>query len=208
MSEKLDEQLVGDFPAIPKQERALLKRQALLESGRILFAEKGYEQTTAKDIASHADVATGTFYRYFSDKRQLLMALLEDKLEKILPPEPQWGEANPQNLLAAILEEHIKNLQELGLYDVLPELLTKDPQFAEVVRKARQKIYDKIYQDLLLAREMGLIWEDLNLDWLAWAIITLLENTPEKLMNTSKKQDFYDAAKVICRLVLPPDKYI
>src|SRR5690554_2453867 len=117
MSEKLDEQLVGDFPAIPKQERALLKRQALLESGRILFAEKGYEQTTAKDIASHADVATGTFYRYFSDKRQLLMALLEDKLEKILPPEPQWGEANPQNLLAAILEEHIKNLQELGLYD-------------------------------------------------------------------------------------------
>ncbi|MDV2687606.1 helix-turn-helix domain-containing protein, partial [Alkalihalophilus lindianensis] len=65
MSERED-RLAGEFPFIPRQERAQQKRNALLESGRILFVSKGYEHTTAKEIAAHAGVATGTFYRYFS----------------------------------------------------------------------------------------------------------------------------------------------
>ena len=81
-----DEKLVGEFPFLPKQERAQAKRNALIESGYALFHEKGYEQTTAKEIAAHAGVATGTFYRYFSDKRQLLMSLIEDKIETFLIP--------------------------------------------------------------------------------------------------------------------------
>lgn len=37
-----------------------------------LFAERGYEQTTAGDIAERAGVTERTFFRYFADKREVL----------------------------------------------------------------------------------------------------------------------------------------
>jgi AcrR family transcriptional regulator len=37
-----------------------------------LFAERGYEQTTASDIAERAGVTERTFFRHFADKREVL----------------------------------------------------------------------------------------------------------------------------------------
>ncbi|MCL6572449.1 MAG: TetR/AcrR family transcriptional regulator, partial [Bacillus sp. (in: Bacteria)] len=156
--------LIGEFPFVPKQERAQIKRNALLESGHILFISKGYEQTTAKEIAANAGVATGTFYRYFSDKRQLLMSLLEDQLDKMLPPEPSWLSCNPERVLASLLEAHHKRLNELGLHRLLPELLPRDLELAEVLKVARRKIHEKIHRGLIQASDKGLTWKDLDLD--------------------------------------------
>ncbi|MFF2448077.1 TetR/AcrR family transcriptional regulator [Neobacillus sp. NPDC058068] len=200
-----EELLVGEFPFVPKQERAQQKRNALLESGHSLFFSKGYEQTTAKEIAAHAGVATGTFYRYFSDKRQLLMALLEDKLDKLLPPEPTWLSCDPEALLASLLKAHNNRLQEVGLRRVLPELLPKDPELAEVLSAARRKIHGRILSGLKHASDSGLTWKDLDLDTVTWSIMVLAENGPEKGQQSGKQADFHELAKVMCRLVFPPD---
>jgi len=37
-----------------------------------LYAERGYEQTTAADIADRAGVTERTFFRHFADKREVL----------------------------------------------------------------------------------------------------------------------------------------
>jgi AcrR family transcriptional regulator len=37
-----------------------------------LFSERGYEQTTVADIATRAGLAERTFFRHFSDKREVL----------------------------------------------------------------------------------------------------------------------------------------
>lgn len=47
-------------------------REALKEAARRLFAERGYEQTTVRDIATEAGVTERTFYRYFGDKSALV----------------------------------------------------------------------------------------------------------------------------------------
>ncbi|MDQ1146257.1 TetR/AcrR family transcriptional repressor of mexJK operon [Bacillus sp. SORGH_AS 510] len=205
MSEREDT-LIGEFPIIPKQERAQQKRKALLESGRAMFISKGYEQTTAKEIAAHAGVATGTFYRYFSDKRQLLLSLLEDKLERLLPPEPSWVSCNPEKLLTTLLEEHYKRLNELGLHRVLPELLLKDSELCEVLGAARRKVHDRIHLGLKQANEKGWTWEDLDLETVSWAIMILVENGYEKERLTGQKENVQNIAKVICRMIFPPDK--
>ncbi|GHH96855.1 TetR/AcrR family transcriptional regulator [Neobacillus kokaensis] len=204
MSEKED-YLVGEFPFIPRQERAQQKRKALLESGQILFAAKGYEQTTAKEIAAHAKVATGTFYRYFSDKRQLLMALLEDEIDNFLAPEPHWFSSNPEFVLASLLETHANRLQKSGLYRVLPEILSKDLELAEVMQAARIRIHARILSGLQLIYEKGLTWRDLDLDILAWSIMILVENGHEKERQGGNRINYQELAKVICRLVFPPE---
>ena len=47
-------------------------RAALTAAAKRLFAERGFEQTTVRDIASAAAVTERTFYRYFDGKEGLL----------------------------------------------------------------------------------------------------------------------------------------
>ncbi|PLR98431.1 TetR/AcrR family transcriptional regulator [Bacillus sp. T33-2] len=204
MTDREEANLAGIFPSVPQQERAQQKRLALLESGRELFIEKGYEQTTAKEIAAHAGVATGTFYRYFSDKRQLFMSLMEDQMDKLMPPEPDWLNVDPENFLASLLADHYRQLDKLGLHRVLPEILPRDSELAEVLAEARRKIHSRIHRGLIHIREKGLTWNDLDLDSVSWAVMVLVEKIPEKEADSGKKADLSEIAKIICRLVFPP----
>jgi len=47
----------------------------MIRAAMELFAERGFEQTTAGDIAERAGVTERTFFRHFSDKREVLFDL-------------------------------------------------------------------------------------------------------------------------------------
>ncbi|WP_205696087.1 TetR/AcrR family transcriptional regulator [Conexibacter sp. SYSU D00693] len=58
-------------------------RRRLQEAALSLFAQRGYEQTTARQIAEQAGLTERTFFRHFSDKREVLFgneAALTDAL--------------------------------------------------------------------------------------------------------------------------------
>ncbi len=46
----------------------------LVKAAITLFAERGYETTTVAEIAERAGLTKRTFFRYFSDKREVLFA--------------------------------------------------------------------------------------------------------------------------------------
>lgn len=46
----------------------------MLTAALELFAEKGYDKTTAGDIAARAGVTERTFFRHFADKREVLFS--------------------------------------------------------------------------------------------------------------------------------------
>jgi AcrR family transcriptional regulator len=70
-----------------------------------LYAERGYDQTTVAEIAERAELTERTFFRYYSDKREVLFAgshLLEEKLvEALAAADPT---ASPVDQVAAALE--------------------------------------------------------------------------------------------------------
>lgn len=70
-------------PRPPRQARSSARREQLLCAGRVLFAEKGFEATSIAQIAAKANTAAGAFYIYFRSKRQLLVALMNELLERL-----------------------------------------------------------------------------------------------------------------------------
>ena len=76
--------LAGEsLPAAPLQKRSLEKRARLKAAGLALFGAKGYENTSVDGIARRAKLAVGSFYQHFRSKRQLLLALMDELLEKL-----------------------------------------------------------------------------------------------------------------------------
>jgi AcrR family transcriptional regulator len=61
-----------------QQERARETHEKLLAAAVACFAEAGFDQTQSTDIARAAGVSVGTFYRYFTDKRQAFLEMIDD----------------------------------------------------------------------------------------------------------------------------------
>ena len=59
------------------------KRDALVRAGRVLFLQRGFEETTTRAIAAKAGVASGTFFLYFREKRDLLLHLFREEVSAV-----------------------------------------------------------------------------------------------------------------------------
>lgn len=54
-----------------------ITHEKILESGKKLFLENGYERTNLRELCKGAGITTGAFYRHFEDKAALFSALVE-----------------------------------------------------------------------------------------------------------------------------------
>lgn len=59
-------------------ERSAATRRALLDSGRGLFAARGFAGTAREDIVGRAGVTRGALYHHFGGKEQLFRAVFEE----------------------------------------------------------------------------------------------------------------------------------
>jgi AcrR family transcriptional regulator len=66
-----------------RERRRLELRQRVLESGRELFEERGYDETKVAEICERADVAYGTFFNHFPTKLDLLRALAAGSVQEV-----------------------------------------------------------------------------------------------------------------------------
>jgi len=69
--------------ATRRDRRIQRQRQAIVDAAAELFAQKGYEATTTKDIARAADIGESTLYGYFASKQEVLQAILSQQAEMV-----------------------------------------------------------------------------------------------------------------------------
>ena len=70
----------------PKQQRAIEKKEKIIEAGFTLICKNGYHNTNTAEIAKEAGVSTGIVYQYFKDKYDILIEGLEKYGDKIFFP--------------------------------------------------------------------------------------------------------------------------
>lgn len=69
--------------AKPVQARSQKTKEKLLTAAIKMYSEKGYHRTTVDEIAAEAGVSTGIAYRYFRNKKDLLLSALEFATEGV-----------------------------------------------------------------------------------------------------------------------------
>ena len=52
------------------------------EAAWMLFTTRGYEATSTREIADAADIAAGTLFNYFPEKRSLLIHLMQRQIDQ------------------------------------------------------------------------------------------------------------------------------
>ncbi len=124
------------------QEAKLATEQRILEAAARLFRSSGWENTTTREIATAAGIATGTLFNYFPCKEAIAAALMSDALEKT----EQEFSARP--LDEALLEEDLFTLIWTGLKGLRPHrsflALAAETVFSPLARSSPDRTGDTI----------------------------------------------------------------
>jgi AcrR family transcriptional regulator len=81
----------------------------LLEGGREVLETRGYFDATVGEIAERGGVALGTFYRYFDNKDELFLDLLETLVDELYESvSGSWGDQDPLSNLRTSSMRYLK----------------------------------------------------------------------------------------------------
>jgi AcrR family transcriptional regulator len=139
------------------------RRQQILRTAKRIFSEKGYHNACVSDIIGEAGIARGTFYLYFSNKRdifdKLLNNLLKELDQRIRPVDLSEGQPEPLKQVS----DNIRRVLELVVKE--PELIQillhhsagLDQRSAEAVHTFYDKVLQLIEHSLAIGMQMGLV---------------------------------------------------
>lgn len=153
------------------------KRNRLLAAARKLFVSKGYHETRPQDIAKEADVAHGTFYSHYTDKREIFLAFasaaqedlhsfvysripktesFEEYIRHSLTAIQEFAEQNPGLLRSALVDTKVFDPTDSTSKEVRSRFAAG---FIGQLRNGCRngELYDDIDPDLIGHAMMGLI---------------------------------------------------
>jgi AcrR family transcriptional regulator len=172
----LGESATIGLPSDPKQARSKQTKEKIVQAAIRSFEERGYEKTTSNDIAADAGVSIGSFYAYFTDKRQLLLTIFDrvaDELYKNvfegLQPEHLFDSELSPRIREAIAKSVLDRKRRAGLHRVLWEMVLKDPEFADRHKRAMERGAQLIRELISLAKKAGLT-RDVEVDVAAFIV--------------------------------------
>ncbi len=143
----------------PRQKRSEEKKSRILDAALELFASQGFHGTTAKAIAARAGVATGSFYRYFRDKKTVFLAVCARMEQRLGGSIFHYGEqlrqeGRPEREILASLV-HFAVTAHHRHRDFQREVLAMqimDPDLAAWAREREQRLLDTLLAFLSAGR--------------------------------------------------------
>lgn len=138
---------------IPKQKRGIETKEKIVKSATKLFTEKGYYKTNARQIAARAEVAKGTFYSYFNNKKEVFAEIIEcifrNTSEKVLLNFELKTYKNPADTY-----KEAKNLAQLIINQVLSEYKVNHKLLKQILAMA---LLDKEIEKIRRTEEKKII---------------------------------------------------
>lgn len=123
----------------------------IMMAARAVFEEKGYHNALISDIAERAGVVDGSIYRFFENKRDLLVRVVEDWYEQILRDERQFaGVRGTWNRIRVIVHHHLMTIKrEPALSRLVFQELRPDPEYRNTRLFALNQEYTRRVIDVI-----------------------------------------------------------
>jgi AcrR family transcriptional regulator len=145
----------SETPRLNRRQAAKVRtRQKVLDAARTLFAERGYEPATIRDIAKGAGMSTGAVFANFQDKAELFEAVLSEDLAKLAETLKAAAAAETSlraRLLAALTAGYHSSLEQLPLVQAVVARSWFQPVAAEMRTRTAIKPLVMVVSDALQA---------------------------------------------------------
>ena len=131
------------------------RRIQILEVALKLFAERGVEGTTIKQIAERADISVGLLYHYFDGKASLLEAIFEHRALKLPQLEEMHGRP-VEDILPLFAQSMCDDLREnIEIVWIFFREQRSFPTVSEQVERKRQKCAQSLSGYLQARQQSG-----------------------------------------------------
>lgn len=144
-----------ETPRLNRRQAAKVRtRQKVLDAARQLFAERGYEPATIRDIAKGAGMSTGAVFANFQDKAELFEAVLSTdmvQLAETMKAAAATESTVRARLLAALGAGYHGSLEQLPLVQAVIARSWFQPVAAEMRTRAAIKPILSVVTDTVQA---------------------------------------------------------
>ena len=139
----------------PRQQRAIEKKEKIIEAGFNLICKNGYYNTNTAEIAKEAGVSTGIVYQYFKDKYDILIEGLEKYGDDIFFPmlknkNIKFDKKDFDKLLRQMINHYINNHKVSNIaHEEIMAMVHSDKRIAEYYYKRELEMTNSLKEILL-----------------------------------------------------------
>lgn len=155
----------------PKGER---RKQQIIDTAKEMFIEKGFQSTHIGQVCEKLNIARGTVYQYFSNKKEILYALMDsviEKIEDVLDKDDlqEFLSVNPpQDKIVVFIKNRISQSISMILSEpiviklIFKDIIGIDIEVVERVNRSVDSIKNVIAEEIGELKNQGIFRDNLN----------------------------------------------
>ncbi len=150
-----------------RQLKSLQTRENLLDAASRIFVEQGFQKTTITQIIKQADTGYGTAYVHFKNKDDILIALMEDVMNKFyeiaeLPFRPSSTDEALQ-----MIQKQVRMFLEMAkkehrMLSVVEEAIGQSDAVHHKWSEIRERFIHRIAEDIRFSQQSGIAYKDVD----------------------------------------------
>ncbi|MBL8742727.1 MAG: TetR/AcrR family transcriptional regulator [Myxococcales bacterium] len=128
------------------------RREQILNASRGLFLSRRYDQVSMEDVAAQAGVSKGLVFHYFSSKRDLYVAIVQEAAVEFLAATEVPEGTEPIAMLATGLGRYLDYVEasSTGYLALLRSGLGVDPVLFDLAESVRRTLAERMLTNLPL----------------------------------------------------------
>jgi AcrR family transcriptional regulator len=176
------------------------KQREILATGRALFLKHGFKRVTIEEICAEAKVSKMTFYKHFSNKMELVKAIVikmgeeaMDRYRKIMKRDIPFTEK-----IELQIQMKMEDTSEMSSEFINDLLVHGEPEIMQFMTEQRKHFLGIVHADYVEAQEKGEIRKDVKPEFIIYFLNHLNDMLQdETLINMYK--DPYELAMELIR---------
>ncbi len=144
-----------------RERQAIQTRKKLLNAGRDIFLENGFQKATISQIIKKANTGYGTAYVYFKNKDDLFIILMEELMGQFYEVAERQFEPKTEREARQMINEQVRSFLNLAIEEgammrVVKEAVGISPIVEQRWNSIRERFIERISVDIRYSQANGL----------------------------------------------------